>query len=108
MTTQEQAAALLEGIRNALSITWVDAETDRQLTGIIARGIAYLNDLAGAQVDYLLEAKGRELLITYCLYARSNALDQFAQNYLSDLSAFQISEEVKQYLAEKNADTGVS
>lgn len=107
MTLQEQATALLVDIRNALSITWVDEDTNKQLTGIIARGISFLNGIAGGAVDYLLEDKGRELLITYCMYARANALDQFTANYLSDLNYFQIGEEVKRYLAEKNADSGL-
>ncbi len=107
MTLQEQVEALLEDIRSALSITWDDAETDRQLRGILARGISYLNDIAGGETDFTQEGKGKELLIAYCLYARSNALDQFQTNYLPDLSYFQASEEVKRYLAEKNSIAGV-
>ena len=100
MTTDEQQIqekAFLDGIRNALSITWEDTETDTQLTGIIARGMAYLNSIAGGDVDYMLEDKGRELLIAYCLYARANALDQFTANYQADLMYFQLGEEVKRY-----------
>jgi len=102
-----EAASLLEGIRNALSITWEDAETDRQLTGIIARGMAYLDEIAGHAVDYSAEGKARELLITYCMYARANALDQFEINYQPAITFFQIGEEVKLYAAEKAADTTV-
>ena len=103
MTLQEQAEALLDDIRNALSITWEDADTDKQIKGIIARGIARLNDIAGIEVDYIQEDSGKELLINYCFYARNNALDQFFTNYLMEISAFQLREEVKQHIAE-NAD----
>mgnify|MGYP000857345554 CR=1 FL=1 len=75
MVLEEQAAALLEDIRNALSITWADEDTDKQLKGIIARGIARLNGIAGTEVDYTAEDTGKALLINYCFYARNNALD---------------------------------
>ena len=92
-TTPPTAQELLEGIRNALTITWNDAS----LTGIIARGIAFLDEIAGVQLDYSVEGKARELLINYCQYARASALDQFAVNYSEDLTFFQIGEEVKRY-----------
>ncbi len=106
MTNGEQAGALLAGIRSALSITWDEATTNDQLTGIIARGTSYLDGVAGAPQDYAQEGKARELLINYCLYARSGALDQFTASYLGDLSYFQLSEEVSRYLArqENNPD----
>ena len=100
MTLAEQAAALLTDIRDALSITWEDTETDKQLKGIIERGMARLNDVAGTEIDYAAEGTGKALLINYCVYARSHALDQFFTNYLTELTAFQLHEEVKQYLAE--------
>jgi len=106
MTLPEQAAALREDIRSALSITWADADTDRQLTGIIARGMAYLNDIAGSEQDYAAEGKAKELLIHYCLYARSGALDQFAVNYLGDLAYFQQCEEVRRF-AQEAGHTGL-
>jgi hypothetical protein len=107
MTDNGQAGALLEGIRSALSITWIDPVTDNQLMGITARGISYLDGIAGAPQDYALEGKARELLINYCLYARSGALDQFTASYLADLTYFQLSEEVSRYLARQESDTSL-
>ena len=95
--TLPTAQELLEGIRNALTITWNDAYTNQSLTGIIARGIAFLDEIAGVQLDYSVEGKARELLINYCQYARSNALDQFSINYREDLTFFQLGEEVKRH-----------
>lgn len=100
-----QAKTLLPGIRDALSITWEDPQTDKQLLGIIARGMAYLNEIAGHAVDYAQEGKARELLINYCLYARSNALDQFPANYREDITFFQIGEEVKLHREEATHST---
>lgn len=88
---------LLEAVRNYLDITWDDDAGDEKLSGIIARGIVYIDDIVGAAMDYTLEEKPRELLFDYCRYVRSNALNEFQKNYLHELLALQISEEVKAY-----------
>ena len=90
---------LLEPVRNYLDITWVDPSGDQKLTGIIGRGMAYLDSIAGAAMDYSEESKPRELLFDYCRYARSNALSDFQLNYLHELLSLQISQEVKAYKA---------
>src|SRR5665647_3422059 len=90
---------LLEAVRNYLDITWTgDTAGDEKLSGIIARGIKYIDSLAGAAMDYSIEDKPRELLLDYCRYVRSNALDEFQTNYLHELLSLQISEEVKAYV----------
>lgn len=88
---------LLEAIKNYLDITWIDADSDTKLTGIIGRGMAYINSAAGSTMDYIVEGKPRELLMDYCRYARSNALNEFQANYMHELLSLQISEEVKAY-----------
>jgi hypothetical protein len=90
---------LLEAVRNYLDITWIDENTDTKLSGIIARGIKYINKAAGTELDYVVEDKPRELLFDYCRYARSNALDVFQTNYLHELLSLQIDQEVKAYEA---------
>lgn len=89
---------LLEAVRNYLDITWVDVAGDVKLSGIIARGIKYIDSVAGAEMDYTVEEKPRELLLDYCRYVRSNALDEFQTNYMHELLSLQISEEVKAYV----------
>lgn len=86
---------LLIAAKNYLDITWHDPAGDNKLFGIIARGKKYLDKVAGAELDYLAEDKPRELLFDYCRYVRSNALDEFQNNYLHELLSLQISEEVK-------------
>lgn len=93
---------LLAAVRNNLDITWSDVDVDIKLAGIIARGMKYLDGVAGTELDYTLEDKPRELLMDYCRYARSNALDEFQVNYLHELLSLQISEEVKVYVAEQS------
>jgi len=86
--------ALPEGLLAAakinLSITWDDADTDTNLTGILERGIVYLNGVAGAAKDYTVEGDARALLFDYAMYARSGALSEFEKSYLSALLALQI------------------
>ena len=88
---------LLEAVRNYLDITWVDAPGDIKLSGIISRGIRYIDSVAGSTMDYSIEDKPRELLLDYVRYVRSNALDEFQTNYMHELLSLQISEEVKAY-----------
>ena len=90
---------LLEAVRNYLDITWTDAAGDEKLSGIIARGMKYIDKVAGAAQDYMAEDKPRELLLDYCRYVRSNALNEFAINYEHELLALQIYEEVADYEA---------
>jgi hypothetical protein len=89
---------LLEAIRNYLDITWIDEAGDIKLSGIIDRGIKYIDGLAGSELDYAAEDKPRELLLDYCRYVRSNALDEFQTNYLHELLSLQISKEVESYV----------
>jgi len=88
---------LLAAVRNYLDVTWEDVETDEKLTGIIARGIRYLNSIAGANMDYSTPDNPQALLFDYCRYAWSNALDEFSKNYLAEILFLQITENVKAY-----------
>lgn len=81
---------LLAAVKNYLDITWDDPDGDTKLSGIIARGMRYLDKAAGAELDYTIEDKPRELLMDYCRYVRSNALDEFQRNYLHELLSLQI------------------
>ena len=91
---------LLDAVRNYLDVTWTDDAGDEKLSGIIARGMKYLNSVAGAELDYTVEDKPRELLMDYCRYVRSNALDEFQTNYLPELLTLQIQKEVADYAQE--------
>lgn len=89
--------ALLEDVKIYLNITWDDENTDKKLEGIIERGKRYLDTIAGEKLDYTAEDKPKELLLDYCRYVRSNALEEFQNNYLHELLSLQIDEEVKRH-----------
>lgn len=95
-------AGLLDAVKNYLDITWEDDAGDEKLSGIITRGIAYLDKVAGEALDYTVEDKPRELLMDYCRYARSNALSEFQDNYLHELLSLQIEKEVDAYVDENS------
>ena len=97
---------LLEDVKNYLDITWDDEATEKKLTGIIERGMKYINSVAGEELDYSKEEKPKELLLDYCRYVRSNALESFQTNYLHELLILQIQKAVARYEAE-NTDTDV-
>lgn len=91
--------ALLEDVKIYLNITWDDENTDKKLEGIIERGKKYLNNVAGAELDYNVEDRPKELLLDYCRYVRSNALEDFQTNYFHELLDLQIKQEVREYEA---------
>jgi len=78
--------ALLEDVKCYLHITWEDENTNKNLTGMIKRGVAYLQDVAGVPfLDFIEEDIERSLLLDYCRYANSQALEMFEKNFQSDL-----------------------
>jgi hypothetical protein len=97
---------LLDDVKGYLDITWTDDQTDSKLTGIIERGINYIDRIAGSSMDYTLNNKSKELLLDYCRYVRSNALEMFQKNFLQEIISLQISEEVEAYEI-ANPDTDV-
>lgn len=97
-------AELLGAARNRLNITWEDAEGDETLSGILRRGMAYLDDIAGEPLDYAQEGLHRELLFDYAVYVRSEALDQFQANYLPELLKLQTRKEAERRAAQGAAD----
>lgn len=101
--TEEAFAALLSDVKNELDVTWQDPETDKKMTGIIKRGMTYIDNVAGAKQDYTIEADARGLLFDYCRYVRAGALSEFMENYLPELLSLQQAEEVKAYVASQEA-----
>ena len=93
----EISEALLSDVKNYLDITWEDEATNKKTKGIIQRGMKYLDNVAGAVLNYDIEDKPKELLLDYCRYVRSNALSEFQNNYLHELLTLQMMQEVASY-----------
>ena len=82
---------LLDDIKNYLHITWQDENTDKNLTGMINRGMARLQQIAGVPLDFVKEDLPRSLLFDYCRYANSQALEVFEKNFESELLELNLS-----------------
>lgn len=77
---------LLEDVKNYLNKDWeLDDTAKRSLTGMIKRGMSYLNNVAGTTLNYENEDIEKSLLLDYCRYADSKALEMFATNFQPDL-----------------------
>jgi hypothetical protein len=82
---------LLATVRNYLNITWIDEATDNNLIGYIRRGMARLQEVAGVSLDFSIESSARSLLLDYCRYANSQALEMFEKNFSSELLELNLS-----------------
>lgn len=97
----EELQSLLQDVKDYLCITWDDEKTDKNLTGIIKRGMAHLTKIAGvSELDFLSEDTPRELLFDYCRYANSQALEVWEINFQSELLSFHL-----EYQARLQEDT---
>lgn len=95
---------VLADVRNYLDITWTDATLDVKLTGILERGIKYIDMIAGRPQEYTVPGLAQALLYDYCRYARANALEDFQKNFQSELNTLQLMEGVAMFA--ESAETG--
>ncbi len=98
-----EATTLLGQVRNFLDISWEDADLDTKITGIIGRGIAYIDRIAGRAQTYAENSPAMGLLLNYCLYEQSNQLSEFQRNYLHELNALQLDEGSEAFAAAEAA-----
>lgn len=80
----------LELILNELDLIHADSDMRKKITRMIESGKAYLDDKFGAPINYDTDKQALELLISYCRYARSNAIEQFPHDFLSEITALAI------------------
>lgn len=77
---------LLQDVKDYLHISWEDEKTDKNLTGMIKRGMTRLTNIAGvSSLNFIEEDLPRQLLFDYCRYANSQALEVFETNFQSEL-----------------------
>lgn len=90
------ASDLLPIVKNYLNITWDDTATDEKILGHIQRGMTYVSSwAAGRELEFKEGSKEVELLLEYCLYVHNYSLATFFEEYLPELSSFQMEQEVK-------------
>lgn len=109
MATNTELSKLLELLKVRLDITWSDNATDSKLEQLIEDGISAFGALTGdTDYDYTAASNQRELLFTRCQYALENMLDDFNENYQSEIVSMINRAKVKKYANEKaKSDTSV-
>ena len=76
---------LLRDLRIYLNITWEDAELDKKIMGLAARGMVAIDRDGGQEYNYLQEAPPRQLLFDFVRYGRDDALEQWRINFGPEL-----------------------
>lgn len=94
---------LLTKVLQYLQIENADENTRQNILGFISRGKNRLNKIAGAELNYEEEGQPSALLLDYCRYANSRALEVFEKNFRSELLDLNLESQVNGYEAE-NAD----
>ncbi|WP_143316870.1 hypothetical protein [Clostridium sp. HBUAS56017] len=93
---EEELKALLQDVKDYLHITWQDEKTDKNLNGIIKRGMARLSNVAGvSNLDFMVEDLPKSLLLDYCRYANSHALEMFEINFASELLSLHLDNQAR-------------
>lgn len=104
MEPGELQALLLPDLKNYLNITWEDTSTDNKIWEMAQSGMAYINDKAGQDCDFLNPGRARTLLLDYVRYMRDDALDIFEANYLHLILDLQNFMAVQQYEQSQTAN----
>lgn len=98
---------LLRELKDRLLITWDDETTDRQLSRLLTRGQAYLDELCDTKFAFTAGSPERELLMERCRYDWNNALSDFEDNFRKELGRLILQTAVDDYkAAEEAADSG--
>lgn len=94
---------LTELILNELDLIHADGDMTKKIMRMIGSGKAYLEDKFGAPIDYEADRQALELLISYCRYARSSAIEQFPHDFLGEITALAIRGAMKNDTEQKKA-----
>ena len=88
---------LLEEVKDYIGISWQDDNTDRKTAGYIARGVSRLERISGIHLNFEEEGLPKSLLLDYCRYANSQALEVFERNFQDELLDLNLAAAVKEY-----------
>ena len=80
---------ILEELKARLRITEDEEDLDL-LRPILKKGIAKINNIVGADINYEEDEEAREILLEYGRYSYNNAGEYFEENFSSDLIRLQI------------------
>jgi len=81
--TEQETTDLLNDVKNYLRITWDDEDDD--LTKMIERAKSYFKSLIEADIDFVNDGQNRQLLLDRCRYMRNHAIEEFEDNFRSEI-----------------------
>ena len=94
---------ILQAVKAYLKITWTSETNDKNLLGMIRRGKRKLIDIAGAELEFKEDSLEMELLLDYCRYTNSQALEMFETNFSSELTSLHYNTQIMYVDIEEDA-----
>jgi len=85
--TEEEKSGLLIEVKSYLHITW--DEEDQDIQKMIDRAISYFKSIVGQDVDFVEDGQNRQLLLDRCRYVRNHAVEEFEENFGSEIRNLQ-------------------
>lgn len=78
---------LIDQVKNYLTITWDDDDTDTKIDMLANDAIDAMNHKLGSEeLDYSKAGAYRRLYLNYCLYAYNGCTEQFDDAYMKELN----------------------
>ena len=78
---------LISQVKNYLTITWSDNETDSKISTLTNDAIDAMNHKLGSEdLNYSEAGAYRRLFLNYCLYAYNGCTEQFDDAYMKELN----------------------
>lgn len=77
-------------IKAELGITWDDDDTDNIVRKYIRQGVGVLQDDVESQIDFNEDMLARQLLTTYCRYARNKSEEFFIETNLTNIVKLEV------------------
>lgn len=82
--TEQEKQDLLKDVKSYLRITW-DDEDGENILPMIERAIYYFKSVTGTDVDFVNDGQNRQLLLDRCRYVRNHAVEEFEENFKSEI-----------------------
>ena len=98
MLTELELIILRDKLKSHLQITWFEKDDD--LLDMVKEGMAYLDDIAGTEIDYTTDLKVKPLLMDYGRYVYNHSLELFEINFERELFKLSLREGIKAYEAQ--------
>lgn len=93
---------IVSDTKNELDITYNDLELANKAQGNVKRGITFLNNIAGEEMEYKEESIERGLLYDYTRYAMEGMINEFEKNYQSNLLLLKLQKEAERSATEES------